>query len=139
MKVEIKRLSPEEWKKLAFDAHKTVFGEIREAEKDKIDFVLFATDKSNTPVGYITVKHMDDESVYWQFGGSFPTYRGTSTTYRSYEMSVNWVQQRGYKRILTYIENTNIPMLKMAMKVGFKIIGIKVFKEHVLLEHILEF
>lgn len=46
--------------------------------------------------------------------------------------------EKDYKRITTYIENKNTPMLKFAMKIGFRITGIRNYKNEILLEHLLE-
>ena len=51
---------------------------------------------------------------------------------------VEWCKPR-YKRITTLIENKNTVMLKMAMKVGFRVIGVRNFQGSILLEHLLEF
>lgn len=105
---------------------------------DRIDFALLAVTDSGSPAGYVTCRETDNETVYWQFGGAFPSIKGTVLSMRAYEDFINWTRER-YSRVYTLIENTNSAMLRMAQKVGFSIIGIKNFKGQILLEHLMEF
>ena len=59
-------------------------------------------------------------------------------SFNSYARNAKWCFDNGYKRITTYIQNTNSPMLRIAMKVGFKIIGTRTFKGDVMVEFLLE-
>ena len=138
MKIELKRLGADEWARFAENAHLATFGEFRSKGKDRIDFALLAIDEHDTPIGYMTVKELDSETVYWQFGGALPDYKGTNTMWHAYVAASAYCKER-YKRVFTYIENTNPPMLKFAMKLGFRIIGIRNFGKHILLEHLLEY
>lgn len=134
----IQRYEKEAWKKIAEEAHIICFNEKRPNGMDRIDFALLAITDRNTPAGYVTCRETDGETVYWQFGGAFPSVRGTVMSMRAYEDFVNWTRER-YKRVYTLIENTNGPMLRMAQKVGFLITGIKNFQGQILLEHLMEF
>ena len=141
MNVRVEKLSPEAWKPLSENAHLIAFNEIKKAETDRIDFALLAVKGHADLLGYITCKEHDSETVYWQYGGAFPGTRETSLSYLGYMAFVAYCKER-YKSIVTVIENDNFPMLKMAMKVGFKIIGLRYYsgnKSTILLEHILEF
>lgn len=89
-------------------------------------------------MGYLTCRETDAHTLYWQYGGAFPGTIKSSMTWIGYQAFALWCKQR-YKRVVTYIENKNTVMLKMAMKIGFVIQGIKVFDGHILLEHVLEF
>lgn len=132
------QLSKEEWKKYAESAHIICFNERRESSFDRIDFALLGIGHDNRPSGYITCRETDSETLYWQFGGAFPSVKGTALSYRAYEEFLNWTKSR-YKRVYTLIENTNNTMLRMAGKIGFLITGIKVFDSKILLEHLMEF
>ncbi len=134
---EVKRITKEEWKEMAEDAHLICFSEKRSAEMDRIDFALLNV-RGDRALSYCTVRELDKESCYWQYGGAFPNTRGTPTSWRSYQMYADWCFSQGYKRISTYIENDNISMMKIAMKVGFRIIGTRTFKGHILVEFLLE-
>lgn len=136
--MRIHKLSPQEWSIFSEQAHLLAFDEIRPFLSERIDYALLATSDENKPMGYVTVRELDDESVYWQFGGSFPETRGSMACLKGYRAFLDWHKER-YARVATLIENTNIPMLKMAMKVGFLIVGVKNVQGKVLLEHSIEF
>lgn len=138
MNLAIKRLWPEEWAQFSEAAHSVTFGEFRPGSKDRVDFALLAVDEHDVPIGYVTIKELDAETAYWQFGGSFPSYRATASVWHAYKAAADW-NAKHYKRVLTFIENNNTPMLKFAMKLGFRVIGIRNFKSRILLEHLLEF
>lgn len=131
-------ISPVEWKGLAEDAHLVCFGERRDASLDRIDFALMTTD-GEKPIAYMTCKELDGETVYLQYGGSFPESQGTTASFRSYMDMLGHLKSRGYKRAGTYIENTNRSMLKFALKAGWTITGLRTFEGAVLLEHQLKF
>ena len=137
MDVEVKRISKREWQKLAYNAHLVCFDEIRDSAMDRIDYALLNV-RGKTPLNYCTVRELDSESCYWQYGGAFPNTKGTVQSYESYRRNAEWCFRQGYKRITTYIENTNLPMIRIALKVGFKIIGTRTFKGSVLVEFLLE-
>lgn len=119
------------------DAHLTCFSEIREASFDRIDYALVVADETSRPVGYITCKEFDANTTYWQHGGGFPESIGVPI-FRAYQACVEW-EKENHKRIFTLIENKNKRMLKMAMKVGFDIIGCKTITGSIMLEHLIEF
>lgn len=135
IKVEI--LTPDEWQLLAHDAHLTVFSESRDHSGDNISYALLAKEGEEL-TGYLTAREVDRETVYWQFGGAFPGTRGTTRTVRTYEALVNWTRER-YKRIVTFVLNTNIAYLRLAMASGFLISGIKYYEKTVLVELSLDF
>jgi hypothetical protein len=81
---------------------------------------------------------MDAETLYWQFGGAFPGTIGTIHSFGCYEQFLAWCGDK-YSRVTTLIANDNLVMLKMAMKVGFRIQGIRYYGGDVLLEHVVGF
>lgn len=135
--MRLERLSPANWFDFSVGAHRVVFGEEKDPSTDRIDYALLAVD-AEKPVAYITCRELDSETIYWQFGGAFPGTRGTAVSFRAYLLFIAYAKAH-YKRVATLIENTNLVMLKMAMKVGFRIMGVRLFKGQVLLEHLLEF
>lgn len=137
MKMTVKQISPKDWAVVSEDAHKIVFGTHKPASRDRIDFALMTVDEQNVPLGYVTCREWDNETLYWQFGGMFPDTRGTPRSFRVYKEMLQWATDR-YFRITMLVENTNVPMLKFALKVGFKIIGVRNYSGTVLLEHSLE-
>lgn len=136
--MKIERITPENWRILSEHAHLTVFGLRKPASMDRIDFALLGIDETSTPMAYVTCRELDSKSLYWQFGGAFPGTRGTLKTYRVFQAFLDWVAPR-YERVGMLIENSNLPMLKMAMKIGYRVVGIRHFHGTILLEHLLEF
>lgn len=117
-------------------AHLSSFGEFRPKELERIDFALVATDGPE-PKGFVTCKEMDSETLYWQYGGAFSGTQNTFAVAPCYFEMIKWCLDR-YQRVTTRIENTNIAMLKLAFKVGFLVIGTRVFNNQIFLELLLE-
>ena len=120
------------------DAYLASFGSIRPAELERFDFSIIAIDEGNNISGFITCKEMDSETLYWQNGGAFKNYGKTIHVVGGYRSFLRWAKER-YKRVTTRIENTNYPMLKLALSVGFLIIGTCVVNNKIYLELINEF
>jgi len=137
MNIEVDKINRGEWISMSRDAHLICFNEARDPMMDRIDFALINS-RDGEPLNYCTVRELDSESVYWQYGGAFPNTKGTTTSFYSYKRNADWCFNEGYERITTYIENNNLAMLKIALKVGFLIIGTRTFKGHIMLELLLE-
>lgn len=134
----MEKLGKEKWSYVSEAAHQAVFGELLKSEYDRVDFGLLAIDaEKDEPIGYLTARETDAESVYLKYGGSFPPIKGTRNSLPAYLALLNWLKVR-YKRITTYVENTNVVYLKMAMHAGFRVIGIRNFKQDILLELFME-
>ncbi len=132
--IEIVCISPEMWKQhFADNAHRIAFDKRLSPEKERIDFALLAV-KDGCPGGYMTCRELNADRVYLQFGGVFPPHKGTVHVFSGYLQLIDWVSDR-YKVLETCIENTNKVMLKMAMKAGFLIIGIRHYNGVTLLIH----
>ncbi len=99
---------------------------------DRIDYAIVLKDE-NELLGYCTCKELDDESVYWQYGGAFPTAQNSSKAVEVYMVLVSWAHEK-YKRITTLVENDNVRYLKLAMHAGFRIIGVRMFGGKILVE-----
>jgi len=137
--IDVREISKDEWNKISYESHLLVFNEQKDRSKEKIDFALLATlQPEDKLMGYVTCKEMDSDHVYWQYGGIYPDARYTKHTLSGYCMMLNYCGLK-YKRITTLIENTNKPMLKLAAKANFIIVGIRSASNAVLLEHLLEF
>jgi len=135
--VVVERIPVDAWKPLSEKAHLICFNEHKPVSEERIDFALIAK-KNHDLCGYITCRELDGRSLYWQYGGAFPGTKGSSLSFQSYKAFADWASTR-YDRIATLVENTNIVMLKMAFKVGYRIVGIRNFKGHILCELLLEF
>lgn len=135
--IEIEMIYPDEWKVMAKNAHLAVFDEIRNADVDRISFALLGK-KNDQLLGYVTARETDAETVYWQFGGAFQGCKGSILVIRTYQAFIDWMKNK-YKRITTFVENTNLSYLRLAMSCGFLITGIKNFNNTILIELTLEF
>jgi len=136
MTVGLVRYSPEEWFEYAEASHKLVFKEIRDPAMDRISFALLAYD-SVGPIGYVTCRELDSESLYWQYGGAIEGRRGLPAV-RGFDAFLEETRKQ-YKRITTLVENGNVSYLHLAMQKGFRIIGVRCFKGQVLVELFKEF
>jgi hypothetical protein len=134
--VRLEVYSSDEWKILAQNAHLACFNEDRSPEMNRIDFAILVVD-NDVPIAYGTFREVDSETVYMQYGGSFPNVRSTIKSFKAYCACLRYLKER-YKRVTTLIENTNLVMMKFAMKQGLRIIGIRNFKGSILLEHFME-
>lgn len=133
----IQRIEKDAWKELSEKAHLISFQKVKDPDDERIDFALLCV-QDQKPLGYLTAKEMDSETIYWQFGGVFPSAKMTQLSFRGYYMFSKWCEER-YKRVITYIENTNIVMLKYALQVGFVVSGMKLSQGNLLLQCTLEF
>lgn len=136
--MKLRLLTQEEWTPLSEQAHLCVFGQTKSVKDERIDFVLLMVSDEGAPLGYGTFRETSGETVHWQYGGVFEKYRGTPETFRGYRMMVDLIRTR-YKRMTTYIANDNTVMLKFAMKIGYRIIGVRYLHGKLLVEHSMEF
>lgn len=130
------RVSKEDWHTIyAKDARMAVFGEAIEPRVERIDFAYLVADSQNQLVIYSTFYEMDHKSLYLGFGGSFPGSRGTPKTAEALLTLFTHLKSLGYTDINWHVKNENYPMLKLAMKVSAKIVGVSVTPRSTLLEH----
>ena|SRR3990167_3544429 len=136
--MRIERIENKDWgARFSEYAHEICFNKKKPSEFDRIDYALLCID-DKIPVGYMTCRELDSTTVYWQFGGAFPNIKDTVKSYSALQAFVRWHQEK-YKRIVTYVENDNTVYLKMLLRIGFLITGIRTYEGTVLLEHVLKF
>lgn len=133
----VERIEKEDWKELSESAHRAVFDERRNADCERIDYALLAV-RDGVLQGYCTVRELDSDSVYWQYGGAFPPAAKSRFAYEAYSGFVEYTKER-YERITTLVENENVRYLKLAMHFGFRIIGCRFFGGQTFVELLLEF
>lgn len=129
--MEIKRFTLDEWKTGAEAIHAYAFNELRDADINTFDFALMAI-KDGEPMAYCTCIELDKLSCYMQHGGRLPGSEGTINTAKGYAFMIGYLKEH-YHNIATRIRNNNIPMLKLAMSVGFLTTGIDTHKDEVYL------
>lgn len=111
-----------QWELVAEGIHEIVFGEYRPNSLNRYDYVLCVWNGSN-PVGYITCRETDSESVYIGYGGVVPESRQTEESKEGMTMLLDFLKKK-YMRANMMVENTNVKMLKKAMNHGFVAVGI---------------
>lgn len=132
--MEVTKIDGQIWKRdFSESAHKIVFGKLKPAEWDRIDFALLVA-KEGKMIGYGTCREFDAKTLYLQYGGAFRSPESTSLSLPAYLAFVDHCK-KNYEAITTLVENTNFVYLKFAMKAGFRIIGVRVYDGIVLLEH----
>lgn len=131
MNVGVVRYTADEWREYADSAHKLVFKKSRDPLIDRISFALLAH-LHDSPLGYVTCREIDAESLYWQYGGALDEFRGFNAV-RGFKAFFNYCSDR-YKRITTLVKNDNVAYLHLLMKMGFRAIGIRMFQAEIFLE-----
>ena len=122
--MHVDRIEPGQWDTISENAHVAIFNETREAIANRIDYALGVRDGENV-LGFVTVRELDHESIYWQYGGALEDCRNTTKILKAYRAMLEHCFETGTMNIQTLVENTNLPMLKLALKVGFLVIGTK--------------
>lgn len=136
--ITVSRIEPDEWKnRFSEDIHKLVFKEIKPAFADRISYALLLTYQEEV-IGYLTVRETDHETVYWQFGGLLSRFRRGMLGSRCFEAALEW-QKAHSKRVMMYVQNTNLSMLKLALGYGFLVIGTRTFREFLMCDLMREF
>lgn len=128
----VDEIPPNEWiKNFSELAHFSVFGELRPKDVERISFALLVK-KDKDVHGYVQCIEMDSQTLYWQLGGAIET-KSKLHIVPCYMALIKWSLDR-YARITTRIENTNISMLHLAMKMGFLVVGTWNFNNKIYLE-----
>ncbi len=131
--MDVMILKADAWAAYSENAHLAVFDEKRPSEFNRIDFALLVVENEN-PLGFVTVRELDEKSIYWQFGGVFKTAKDTHKSFQVYKQGIDYCVNQGYENISTLVESENIVMLKFAFKLNFRIIGVRIFKNKVYCE-----
>lgn len=134
--IRVEQVGKPEWDKLAANAHLISFEEKRPPEFNRFHYALVCCD-DNQIYTYATIIEMDQDSAYMQHGGAMPSSKGTVLVKRCYSMVIAWLKLR-YKRISTRISNQNLPMLKLAMSEGLRVIGCDLYPDGIFLHLNLE-
>lgn len=137
--MKIMALNPDEWRGMSADAFRLVFKGACDPQIDRINFALLAVDEdAKQTIGYLTAREMNAEDLCWEYGGCFPEYANTPAVYHAYMFFARYCQTR-YKRLFQVVENTNHRYLKLSLKLGFNIVGVRHVKGVTLVEMLLEF
>lgn len=102
-------------------AHLAAFGTTRHPEHERIDYALLAV-HGEAPVGYVTVRELDHETVYWVYGGVFPDWRGTLLGGRVIKQTFD-KQGTLARRLRFLVKSHNRAMLRVALSLGTLPVG----------------
>jgi RimJ/RimL family protein N-acetyltransferase len=137
--ITVHQITAQDWRELGPNAHLAVFSEKAPPSQDRMDFALLTIEEdTNDVLAYVTCRELDPETLYWGYGGSFPTAKNSSRSWGAYRAMTDKSFSLGYKHIFTLIENKNKVMLKFASKIGYTIVGIRHVNGCTMLEHVLE-
>lgn len=127
MNVSLEVVDKDNFLKISEKIHAVCFKEERPKDFERFNFALVCSNEDRGMTAYSTILEFDAESAYMQNGGTFPD-TPKFLTVKSYFMMVNWLKRK-YPVITTRIFNYNKPMINMAMKAGFDIIGVESYRE----------
>lgn len=120
--MEVIRYDKYKWELVSEEIHSYVFGEYRNKDLNRIDFALVAWIE-DSPIGYITCRETDSDSIYISYGGVLPESRHSEDSKMAFEEILNFLKLN-YKRANMLVENTNVFMLKKALNSNFIPVGI---------------
>lgn len=115
----------EYWDHFVMDASEDLFGELfpKEVYKD-YDFVVLIQNEDKEHVCYSTIKEVDAETAYLNFGGTFSKFRGKGLTRECFNKIVGILKSK-YPRLGMTCRTQNTPMVKLGLGEGFMIIGMR--------------
>ena len=88
------------------------------------DFILLSvTDSGDDIMGFLSCFQSKQHEVYVMWGGFRPEYRGIGVRGKL-KQARDYLHER-YKSVITTVENSNVPMLKLYLSLGYLIYGIK--------------
>lgn len=119
----IDRIEKENWAHMSSSAHLISFGERHLSHEDRIDYALMIVDEESfIPAGYMTIKEMDSKTAYIQHGGALPEHKGTVHVLKRFMQFTKYLTSQ-YDYVWMRVDTKNFPMLKIAMRTGFEIVG----------------
>lgn len=135
--MQVSFYTQDEWRELSPNAHLCVFDERADKSTERIDFALIVGNGEN-PQGYITVKEHDGKTAYMQRGGMFPHMKGIGVSADHFRLCIDWLWGRGFTKVFFNVKNSNIAMIKLGLNTGFRVSGMRQFKQDLLLEMSIE-
>lgn len=132
-----------EWiKNFQNDAYKKVFEDDDTSSMDRSLFdhaFVVVDDKTEMPIIYNTIKQSSTDSVFIEFGGSFPEYRGSMKVKPAFKILLDMYKNGGAKVVHLNTKNTNVAMQKLALSTGFTQFGVHLSAGNLFLEYALIF
>ena len=124
----IHKYDPEHLVKVYPGMFQSVFGFYQAHRRS--DFVLVITDDDNREVfGFVSCLEHTPKEIHIQFGGLERKHRGMKSL-AILRRILSRLHSTGYKWITMIVENTNAAMIRLALKEGFIIHGVRVATDH---------
>lgn len=106
---------------LVASAMKVCFGENTSGTRYHFDSLYLGYAYDSEPLGFTFIKEVNKNEVFLTYGGMVPDARGFATL-KNYRLMLGDLCEN-YKFITTQVCNENLPMLKIHLAHGFKIVG----------------
>ena len=138
MNITAEYIHGDQWKKFAKRAHDEVFLQTKDPQKDRSDFAVLGL-CNGAPCGWSSFIELDADTLYIQYGGLFAHKRKTPYALSIYKKMHEWIDdQKKWARVLMCVANDNVPMLKVALSCGMKIVGTRTVGSEVMVEFMRE-
>ena len=123
------------------DAYQAVFQAPMpsQAKQSFFDQAFVVLDDKKDPVIYCTVKQLTEKALFIEFGGSYPKFRSSPKVLKYFKGLCDYFKLAGADVVALTTFNTNVPMQKLALAVGFIPMGVSISKDGLMIDYQLEF
>ena len=129
---QLQHLTPEQWNVYCLAMNEMSFGSPRDPLVERIAGAYVSGTDANL-FGFATYQEIDAHSCYLQLGGIVKHKQGTTASWREYFKLIKALSEK-YEVIRTKIWAKNTPMISMALRAGFQIIGCQISDSNLILE-----
>ena len=119
--IEVVKLPKEEFDLIVKDVHTAVFADTLDVNYFRYDFAM-ATIHKEKLISYVLCTERSNEVIELSFGGTVPDERGFKSV-ESFHMFLRELSHE-YSHAVFQVRNDNLPMLKLALHMGFIISGV---------------
>jgi len=106
------------------DLHKSIFGDSIPADYFRYDSCLITQDDDNNLVSYVLIREISSETIELGWGGTSKDSRGILS-----KISLDLFTQEclnHYENVTLQTCNKNLPMLRLALSLGYIVVGCRV-------------
>lgn len=130
--MRVEKISKDQWALLSKNSNAAVFGEQVNPSSERIDFAYILLMEESMK-GFASCQERDADSVHIQYGGIALPFQHKKIASKTMHLLLHKLAEQ-YKRVTMLVENTNVPMLRLALSHGIYPIGIRTYKGSVLVE-----
>lgn len=122
--MKIGRVNPynTEWLQVYKDLFLSTFGELRSHHSP--DIVYLITEEGRAGFAECFINNQNE--IHIKYGGTIKGLHGRAENVRAFSALVDYIHGDGFGNIRMDVENDNLPMLKLALASGFRIIGCRI-------------